>query len=537
MAVGLPDGSDPLRCRAHAVRRHADARRTGRGADEHVGRLGHRGHPGGRVGAVLAAGGRPDGGGSVNVVNLDTIDHTFTSQAVDAAGDPLFDVRIPSGSTVTVPATALLADGSYGFFCSFHPHMRGTLVVSGSDGTVDPQLPAFEQPLVVPPVVRGERIRLEMREAGVRVLPRGRRTRMWTYEGSWPGPTITRPAGKDTWVTFANQLPKAAGATTVHLHGDHHAAQGRRAADHVPRAARRRADLPLSADLRRRPRAVVVLLLPRPPDGSHRAQQLARPAGDVHRHRPRREGSPAPPRVARHPAAGQRPVVPVAEPSHRPVRRRADDDRPPRADGLDRAQGSPQRRHRGHARAGQRPLRAVPRRRCDPLPAAAPQRLTVLGLQLLALRRSALRPGRHRQRLPARAGGAQHDHARPGPARRRHRRLPRRDRPGCRAVVRAARRRLGSRGPGHRHAGGRADAVPRRRPGRRPLAAAGEAALAPTGTGPEEGLADLDLRPRRATRATAPSGRSTAAPSTPTGSTTAPGSARSSGGGCATPAT
>ena len=81
------------------------------------------------------------GGGSVNVVNLDTIDHTFTSQAVDAAGRPLFDVRIPSGSTVTVPATALLADGSYGFFCTFHPHMRGTLVVSGSDGTVDPQLP------------------------------------------------------------------------------------------------------------------------------------------------------------------------------------------------------------------------------------------------------------------------------------------------------------------------------------------------------------------------------------------------------------
>jgi len=165
------------------------------------------------------------GGGSVNVVNLDTIDHTFTSQAVDAAGKPLFDVRIPSGSTVTVSATALLADGRYGFFCTFHPHMRGTLVVSGSEGTVDPQLPEFEQPLVVPPVVRGDRIRLRMRKTGVRVLPRGRRTPMWTYEGSWPGPTIRRPAGKDTWVTFANQLPKAAGATSVHLHGDHHASK------------------------------------------------------------------------------------------------------------------------------------------------------------------------------------------------------------------------------------------------------------------------------------------------------------------------
>jgi FtsP/CotA-like multicopper oxidase with cupredoxin domain len=48
---------------------------------------------------------------------------------------------------------------------------------------------------------------------------------MWTYGGSYPGPTIKRPAGHDTKVTFVNRLPTSAGSTTVHFHGDHHASR------------------------------------------------------------------------------------------------------------------------------------------------------------------------------------------------------------------------------------------------------------------------------------------------------------------------
>jgi len=59
-----------------------------------------------------------------------------------------------------------------------------------------------------------------MREAEVAVLP-GRRTEMWTYGGSFPGPTIRRPAGATTEVTFAHELPAKAGELTVHLHGGH----------------------------------------------------------------------------------------------------------------------------------------------------------------------------------------------------------------------------------------------------------------------------------------------------------------------------
>ena len=46
-----------------------------------------------------------------------------------------------------------------------------------------------------------------MRKALVRVLPHGPRTPMWTYGGTFPGPTIVRPAGRDTHVTFVNHLP------------------------------------------------------------------------------------------------------------------------------------------------------------------------------------------------------------------------------------------------------------------------------------------------------------------------------------------
>ncbi len=52
------------------------------------------------------------------------------------------------------------------------------------------------------------------------MLP-GRKTTMWTYGGSFPGPTIRRPAGTPTQVSFVHNLPKKAGELSVHLHGGH----------------------------------------------------------------------------------------------------------------------------------------------------------------------------------------------------------------------------------------------------------------------------------------------------------------------------
>lgn len=163
-------------------------------------------------------------GGTLSAVNQDAIEHTVTSQDKDGSGRPLFDTFVDPGSTVSIPGVSRLAAGTYRFHCTFHPQtMQGKLViVGGSGGGVHPVPPKFEQPLLLPKVLTGSHIRIPIKRANVRVLPHGALTSMWTYDGSYPGPTIMRPAGKDTKVTFVDRLPKSDGAFTVHYHGDHH---------------------------------------------------------------------------------------------------------------------------------------------------------------------------------------------------------------------------------------------------------------------------------------------------------------------------
>jgi FtsP/CotA-like multicopper oxidase with cupredoxin domain len=78
----------------------------------------------------------------------------------------------------------------------------------------------FKSALRIPRVITDAEITIPIREADVSVLP-GEKTRMWTYDGTFPGPTIRRPAGQRTQVTFDHQLPAKAGELTVHLHGGH----------------------------------------------------------------------------------------------------------------------------------------------------------------------------------------------------------------------------------------------------------------------------------------------------------------------------
>jgi spore coat protein A len=92
---------------------------------------------------------------------------------------------------------------------------------SGAAGPVDAATPkAFTRPLVIPKVLTGGHIVLRARQADMAVLP-GAKTRMWTYDGTFPGPTIRRPAGQPTTVTLVNDLPAAAGSLTLHNHGNH----------------------------------------------------------------------------------------------------------------------------------------------------------------------------------------------------------------------------------------------------------------------------------------------------------------------------
>jgi FtsP/CotA-like multicopper oxidase with cupredoxin domain/plastocyanin len=186
------------------------------------------------------------GGGTLSVFNGDSIEHTVTSDA-KANGSALFNVFVEPGSTVLIPPASKLAAGSYGFHCSFHPQsMKGTLKIVGGSGTVHPTAQKFEQPLVQPAVLIGKHLRIPIKRAKVRVLPHGPLTPMWTYDGMYPGPTIERPAGVDTKVTFVDKLPKTDGAFTVHYHGDHHtsADDGRPTTQLIRRGKSRTYDYP-----------------------------------------------------------------------------------------------------------------------------------------------------------------------------------------------------------------------------------------------------------------------------------------------------
>jgi spore coat protein A, manganese oxidase len=82
----------------------------------------------------------------------------------------------------------------------------------------------FRSRLPIPEELRGAKLQIPIREAEVQILP-GRPTRMWTYAGSFPGPTVRRPAGQRTEVTFDHRLPASAGELSVHLHGGHNRTQ------------------------------------------------------------------------------------------------------------------------------------------------------------------------------------------------------------------------------------------------------------------------------------------------------------------------
>jgi FtsP/CotA-like multicopper oxidase with cupredoxin domain len=78
-----------------------------------------------------------------------------------------------------------------------------------------PLPPPFVARLTIPPVLAGEEI--VQREADLRILP-GLTTRAWTYNGTFPGPTVVTRSGRAAAVTHRNQLPEP---VVVHLHGGH----------------------------------------------------------------------------------------------------------------------------------------------------------------------------------------------------------------------------------------------------------------------------------------------------------------------------
>jgi plastocyanin len=70
-------------------------------------------------------------GGKLSFTNLDFVQHDVTSDDNGPNGRPLFRSKlIGLGEAAPVDGVEKLPSGkSYGFFCSVHPGMRGTLIV------------------------------------------------------------------------------------------------------------------------------------------------------------------------------------------------------------------------------------------------------------------------------------------------------------------------------------------------------------------------------------------------------------------------
>lgn len=96
----------------------------------------------------------------------------------------------------------------------------GALALLESTAAAAKKPKPFRRALRIPKVLTGSDLTLDIKRAKVPILP-GQKTAMWTYGGTFPGPTIRRPAGQETRVTFRHRLGKKAGELTTHLHGGH----------------------------------------------------------------------------------------------------------------------------------------------------------------------------------------------------------------------------------------------------------------------------------------------------------------------------
>src|SRR4051812_39410382 len=63
----------------------------------------------------------------------------------------------------------------------------------------------FSRPLKMPPVLTDAHVTLTAAPSSVQILP-GAKTKLWTFNGAFPGPIIRRPSGTPTRVTILNRL-------------------------------------------------------------------------------------------------------------------------------------------------------------------------------------------------------------------------------------------------------------------------------------------------------------------------------------------
>jgi glucose/arabinose dehydrogenase len=127
-------------------------------------------------------------GDTVDYVNLDPVPHNITSERGTATGELLFaSDTINAGERAAVRGVDKLKPGTYGYFCTLHEQMRGTITVTDAQPGVDlPDLVAtpsgvsvasptsvthFQGSLYVTSYARGEVVRLPIVSSGLLGAP------------------------------------------------------------------------------------------------------------------------------------------------------------------------------------------------------------------------------------------------------------------------------------------------------------------------------------------------------------------------------
>jgi plastocyanin len=78
-------------------------------------------------------------GEKVTFTNGDLVAHDVTAATKGADGNPLFaSEKIGAGQSAAVAGVEYLTTGSYGYICSIHPGMKGTIAIS-AEGTPAPR--------------------------------------------------------------------------------------------------------------------------------------------------------------------------------------------------------------------------------------------------------------------------------------------------------------------------------------------------------------------------------------------------------------
>lgn len=183
---------------------------------------------------------------TVSIVVGDTVTWTWAGNNHSATSGPpgtpsgVFDSGIKNSGAIY--SFTFTSAGAYSYYCRVHgAMMTGTITVTAATPTPTPTptvaptptptpsptptptptpTPFASHPLTFPPVVTDAHIPISIQEAYIPILD-GPPTYMWTYGGTYPGPTIRQPAGTKKYLTFTNNLPADAGSLTVHNHGEH----------------------------------------------------------------------------------------------------------------------------------------------------------------------------------------------------------------------------------------------------------------------------------------------------------------------------